>query len=144
MYRFDFRISDPEHFLPPRDPDGVAAFCRPATRATQRPCQPWLFGAREAAGMHSDSDAACGAERDLPVRGQAWRRARSCRGGQPSGQARPGLPRRASASLLACFGGGPLADSWPGLAGTTAAQTPLPGCGLRADPARPRLVGRGL
>ena len=38
------RISDPEQFLPPRDPDGVATFCRPATRATQRPCQPWMGG----------------------------------------------------------------------------------------------------
>ena len=35
------RISNPEQFLPPRDPDWVATFCRPATRATQRPCQPW-------------------------------------------------------------------------------------------------------
>ena len=33
-------IGDPEHFLPPRDPDRVATFCRPATRATQRSCQP--------------------------------------------------------------------------------------------------------
>ena len=39
---YTLRYSDPEGFLPPRDPDGVATFCRPATRATQRPCQPWV------------------------------------------------------------------------------------------------------
>ena len=37
-----WRGFDTKHnqILPPRDPDGVATFCRPATRATQRPCQP--------------------------------------------------------------------------------------------------------
>ena len=44
-------FSDPEQFLPPRDPDGVAAFCRPATRATQRPCQPWEAGRAERQGV---------------------------------------------------------------------------------------------
>ena len=33
--------SDPVLFVATRDPAGVATFWRPATRATQRPCQPW-------------------------------------------------------------------------------------------------------
>ena len=48
------QISDPEQFLPPRDPDGVATFCRPATRATQRPCQPWAPRSRPAQAGRAD------------------------------------------------------------------------------------------
>ena len=93
-------------------------------------------GAERDLPVRGDSDAACGAERDLPVRGQAWRRARSCRGGQPSGQARPGLPRRASAGLLARFWGGPRADN--------AARSRRGDVRCRAAASAPTRHGRGL
>ena len=42
--------SDPVLFVATRDPAGVATFWRPATRAIQRPCQPWAAAAAAQSG----------------------------------------------------------------------------------------------
>jgi len=119
------KISDPGLVAPPRDPDGVATFCRPATRATQRPCQPWpglgkgdragggRGGVRVALGGGAVASYPGAPETFIPWRASGWpgqarrewgggRRSSATQAGAPPGVTRRPPPRPLAGPCRAC------------------------------------------